>query len=507
MKRKKVIIIGGGMAGLSAGCYLQMNGYDTTIYEMNSTPGGVCTSWKRGDYTVDLCIHWLVGSGPGSSFYNRWNELIDLDEIRFMNSDEFFRVEDVSGNFVSVFTNLDRLEKEFLTKAPEDREEIMEFVAALRKLAAYEMPTDQAREVANVWDNMKMIWKMLPFMGAFGKYQQFTCKEYSERFKNPLIKKAISHLFEPDTSIIFGMITLTWLHKRTAGYPIGGSLNFARKVYERYRALGGDMHYNSRVTRVLTEDKCAIGIQLEDGSTDMADYVVSAADGYTTIFKMLNGEYVDGGLSEFYHKAKTFPSLVFVALGVKQDFSTFPRTVIFPLSKPLEIDPETKAFEFSLDTHSSDPTLAPHGSALLTLMLDTYNYDYWTKLFNEDKAGYEKEKHRIANEVIERLEQRFKGLKDKIEMIDVSTPVSFHNFSGNWKGSFEGWLMTPETGFKRLSHRLPGLRNFYMCGQWVSVGGGLPGVLLSGRDTAQIICEEDKKTFEAYPQFSLTEAG
>src|SRR6516225_8557929 len=120
MRMKKVNIIGGGMAGLCAGSYLQMNGYDVTIFETNSTPGGVCTSWQRGNYIVDLCIHWLVGSGPASSFYERWSELIDLDEFKFINHDEFFRVEDEKGNYISVFSDINKLEKEFLKKAPED---------------------------------------------------------------------------------------------------------------------------------------------------------------------------------------------------------------------------------------------------------------------------------------------------------------------------------------------------------------------------------------------------
>jgi phytoene dehydrogenase-like protein len=47
MGNKKVIIIGAGIAGLSAGCYLQMNGYDTEIFELHNIPGGLCTGWKR----------------------------------------------------------------------------------------------------------------------------------------------------------------------------------------------------------------------------------------------------------------------------------------------------------------------------------------------------------------------------------------------------------------------------------------------------------------------------
>jgi len=51
-----------------------MNGYETEIYEAHSIPGGLCTSWKRGGYTIDGCLQWLTGSGPGNGFYRFWKE-------------------------------------------------------------------------------------------------------------------------------------------------------------------------------------------------------------------------------------------------------------------------------------------------------------------------------------------------------------------------------------------------------------------------------------------------
>ena len=73
---KKVDIIGAGIAGLSAGCYLQMNGYDTEIFELHDKPGGLCTSWKRGDYAIDGCIHWLVGLGPRIRFRDFLRQIV-----------------------------------------------------------------------------------------------------------------------------------------------------------------------------------------------------------------------------------------------------------------------------------------------------------------------------------------------------------------------------------------------------------------------------------------------
>jgi len=75
MTEKSIIVIGAGIAGLSTGCYDQMNGYHTHIFEMYVKPGGLFTSWQRQGYTIDGCLQWLVGSGPGLGFYRIWEEL------------------------------------------------------------------------------------------------------------------------------------------------------------------------------------------------------------------------------------------------------------------------------------------------------------------------------------------------------------------------------------------------------------------------------------------------
>src|SRR5579872_595827 len=75
----KVFIIGAGVAGLSCGCYLQMNGIQTEILEAGELPGGLCTAWKRGHYMFDGCLRWLVAAEPPvkppSPFHKMWREL------------------------------------------------------------------------------------------------------------------------------------------------------------------------------------------------------------------------------------------------------------------------------------------------------------------------------------------------------------------------------------------------------------------------------------------------
>ena len=117
---KNVIIIGGGVAGLSSGIYGQLNGYDTEILEMHTLPGGQCTAWKRKDYTFDYCIHWLVGSSSGP-FHDIWKETGALDEhTEIWDPDIFVTMRMPDGEDFIVYADIDRWEQYLLDLAPED---------------------------------------------------------------------------------------------------------------------------------------------------------------------------------------------------------------------------------------------------------------------------------------------------------------------------------------------------------------------------------------------------
>ena len=78
--KSKIIIIGGGIAGLSAGVFGQKHGFETEIFEMHTVPGGQCTAWKRKGYMFDYCIAWLMGSSSGS-INTMWKQLGSLSKI------------------------------------------------------------------------------------------------------------------------------------------------------------------------------------------------------------------------------------------------------------------------------------------------------------------------------------------------------------------------------------------------------------------------------------------
>lgn len=492
---EKVNIIGAGIAGLSAGCYLQMNGYETQIYELHNLPGGLCTSWKRKGFTIDNCIHWLVGSSPSDNFYNLWTELVDMQGIEFVDHEEWIRVEGDDGRFIRVFTNVDKLEKEMLAKAPEDVELINEFTSAIRRFLKLKLPIEKAPETYGPTDALRLIPRFLPFLRAMRKWNNISLQEYAERCKSPLLSRTFRFMFLPETVVFFVIMTLVWMHKKSAGYPIGGSLEFARLIEKRYLELGGRINYRSKVVKIITENDSATGIMLENKKVHNSDVVISAADGHYTIFEMLDGKYIDEKIKVYYDLYKIFPSYVQVSLGMSRTFENEPHTLILPLDKPLEVDENNVHEEIMVRIFNFDQTLAPKGKTVITVLLPTRDYEFWDNLKKSDTAEYERQKERIANEVVQTLENRFGNLQSNIEVIDVSTPSTVIRYTNNWRGSFEGWLMTPGIGFKSMPKTLPGLKNFYMTGQWVEPGGGVPAVMMSGRNVAQIICKKDKRKF------------
>lgn len=95
------------------------------------------------------------------------------------------------------------------------------------------------------------------------------------------------------------------------------------------------------------------------------------------------------------------------------------------------------------------------------------------------------------------LDKRFPGLAENVDRSDIATPATFVRYTGNWQGSYEGWLPTPRILGRRIPYTLPGLEDFYMAGHWVVAGGGLPSAALSGRYVAQMICAHRGKVFAA----------
>lgn len=496
--RKKIQIVGAGIAGLAAGCYAQMNGYESQIYEMHSAPGGLCTAWQRQGYTIDGCIHWLVGSSPDSRFHRLWREVGAIPIQPIHHHDVFVRIEGNAGRTLTVYTEIDRLIDHLIDLAPEDRDILREWGRGLKRFSRFDPPIERPHDLIGPLGRIGAAARMMPYLAAFRRWAGMTVQQFAEDLDNPFLREALPLAFDlRDFPMLAAMMTLAWMHNRNAGVPIGGSAPFACAIERRYLDLGGKVEYGARVDQILVEDNRAIGVRIADGSEHRSDLVISAADGHATIFELLGGRYVDDTIRGYYDHLPTFPALLFLGFGIDRSAATVPEAVSgfsFPLEDPISIDGR-KVTRLTVHSSSFDPSLAPPGKTVLKVMIPS-SFERWSKL-RDSLSEYREEKEAVAAEVLRGLDQRFPGLSEQVEMVDVATPVTWHRYTGNWRGSFEGWLPTPRTLRLRMRKTLPDLYDFYMVGQWVEPGGGLPPAVLSARQTLQRICKEDNRRFTA----------
>jgi phytoene dehydrogenase-like protein len=488
---QKILIIGAGIAGLSAGVHARRNGYDAEIFEKHDLPGGLCTAWERKGYTFDGCIHYLFGTKPGSQFNRLWREVGALEDTAVINPDIFMSIEKSDGRAIHIYSDLDLLEEHLLEQAPDDEKVIRALIDAARVFSRAEFPLDKPEELYKAWDMPLLLFKMIPLFKIMGQFSRVSIAEYLGQIKDPFLKEALG-LFMPSGYPMINLVsTLANLHNRDAGFPQGGSLKFVRSIEKRFLELGGRINYRRPVKEILVEEGRAAGLLFDDGSEVRGDTVIAAADLHHSVYDLLKGKYLTPLIKESFADLPTYTS-VQVSLGIDGDLSGEAESVALKLDQAITLGSEQNDYIY-LTNFSFDPTLAPAGKTVVRATLFS-SFEYWEGVAKKREL-YREKKDQVAQSVIRAVEKRFPPARGRIEVVDVATPVTFARYTGVYKGAYMAWVVPPDAGRFKIPKQLPGLENFYQIGQWVSPPAGLPGAMLTGRHVLQIICHRDKKPF------------
>jgi phytoene dehydrogenase-like protein len=488
LTNSKIIIAGAGIGGLSAGCYAQMSGFDTEIFEMHNLPGGQCTAWKRNGYTFDGCIHHLAGCKPGYRLYSMWEELGALPTRSIIFPEDMTEVEDENGKTFRVYVDLDRLSQHMKETAPQDANAIDSYIKAAREFTHLDLLETSLLSGGSFVKRFPSFLK-LARLGT-------PMKVYAEKFTNPFLRKAFPTIQYDwtDTPMFVHLNMIGNCHAKNYGVPVGGSLEFSKAIEQRYERLGGKVHYNSYVKEILVEGNKAVGVRLADGTEHKADIIVSDVFSYTTIFTLLGGRFANEKTKKRYSKpADNMIMGIQVSFGIAIDLSKEPRAIVLFLKKPVRIA-DREHDRIDLELFGYDPSLAPKGKSVLKVLLNT-SYSFWKELYYGNHENYEKEKDTIAETLLNELEERFPGIKNQVEASDVATPITMERFTGLGQGFeskfgfFEGMAL-----LKGPPKTLPGLREFYMVGGTAG-GAGIPGCAAQGRNLVKRICNEKKVAF------------
>ncbi|MEU3957036.1 NAD(P)-binding protein, partial [Streptomyces achromogenes] len=222
--RPRVIIIGAGVSGMAAGCYAQMSGMGTRIFEKHVLPGGCCTAWSRDGYLLDYCIEWLSGTAPGTAAHQVWRELGALDGKTITHFDLFNRVVDVDGRSVSFYNDPDRLERHLLEISPADETLIRSFCRDLRRFATLDLHPLKPSPLRTPREKARFVRTLLPVFRLLWRTAETPMHTFADRFQDPLLRKAFRNIFFQETEgfpLLPFLFAIAAAHARTC-VPAGG---------------------------------------------------------------------------------------------------------------------------------------------------------------------------------------------------------------------------------------------------------------------------------------------
>lgn len=491
--KKKLIIIGAGISGMTAGIYALENGYDVTIYERHSIVGGQCTGWNRKGAYIDGCAHWIVGTNPQSDFYPIWRHIGAFDSNTTIFETEYFTKFDINGEIVTFYADLEKLEQEFLRVAPEDKKQIRRFINGIKAYKFTKVPTKKPLDHMNIFEWIAYGIQLLPMAFHFAYYKHTSVSTYLKKFKSPILQEVFTRFMDGNYNIHSLVYIMKSLAMFDAGMVEGGSRNLAFNVRNTFVKLGGKVVTNAEIDHILVENNTAKGVVLKNKTIVFSDYVISSCDGHHTLYDLLQGQYEDKYFEERFNNRKDYPlnSGMQVSYKISKSLYNYPKMLNFAIAPYKIADMEIK--DITIRNHSFDNTLNKSG-ATITILLDSTDgvYDYLSSLSKED---YLKEKENLGRHLLDQICIYTNLSKDEIELIDVTTPLTYERYTNAYHGSYMSFITTKKSKGLMRKGLIKGLNNFAMAGQWIMSPGGLPIALFSGKFAVVRITKMDKKKF------------
>ncbi len=469
----KVLIIGGGVAGLSAGIYAKLSGHDAVIYERHSIAGGNLTGWNRGEYHIDNCIHWLTGTNPNSNLYKMWKELGALEVVDVIQGNSLFTCER-DGQRVSLYNSIEKLRDEMLKVSPEDEKEIKKLIRAIDFIAS----TDKL--AGKNYNEGVTFGRFARGMGPILKYLRLTTGQLANLFKNPAIRCFITGFWGEDFAALALIYVFATYCGNNGGLPAGGSLKMAERMANKFTSLGGELKLKSEVVKIESTDGGLASVMLADGSVDKGDYVVITTDPAVTFGKILDLPMPKQLKKMYDNKKMRRFSAYHCAYACDLAELPFEGDLIFDM--PEEYVEELGTKQLIVREFSHEPSYAPEGKNILQTMTFCFDDDAmkFIDLRKDNREAYKAKKERFAEVFRTLIEEHCPELAGKLKAIDVWTPATYNRYINSEIGSFmsfampEKYLPLPESGI------IPGHKNIILATQWQQSPGGLPIAARSG---------------------------
>ena len=492
---KKVIVIGGGLGGLSAAVTLQQNGFDVTLYEKNDHLGGKLNRREQDGFGFDLGPSLLTMPYIFERLFERsgrkMSDYVEIEELEHQWKSFF-----PDGQTIDLYGNLEKMQRENPSLSKKDMKEYENFLEYAGNIDRITLPGYFEKGL----DDIKSLIKFHGPLSALRGFDYFSTMQQgiNKRIRNPYMRDMLGYFIKYVGSSAYNAPAVLNMmahmqHEQGVWYVKGGLHRLAEGIIRLSEEIGITLHTNRPVETALTRNGEIEKVILEDGSEAVADYYVSNMEvlpfyrhvldtGPSNMEKLSRKfEPASSGLVLHLGVAREYPQLshhnFFFSTDSKRNYKE-----VFD-KKVLPQDPTI----YLVNTNKTDPSQALPGHENLKILphIPPIQEEEYTK---EDYLKF-------RERVLVKLENMgVTGLRESIVTEYMLTPHDIQSLYNSDHGAIYGTLSDRKKnkGFKHPK-KSKHIGNLYFAGGTVNPGGGMPMVTLSGQQVGAMITEEANK--------------
>jgi prolycopene isomerase len=488
-----VVVVGGGMGGLSAGVGLARQGKKVLVVENHYRAGGYAHAFRRKKYLFDSAVHLTPGGGPGGGLTRLLQDWGVADRVTFLPVQPMYRTVG-PGLETLICSGREAFIESHARHFPAERDGIARFVGVLDKMAD-EIRTLSALDVPPS-QMMRLMVKQCP---TVLRYSSRTLQQLlDEHVKNPVAQSVLATLWtylglppKGCSAVAFAVMMMSFVNEN-AYYVQGTFQNLADAFVEALQIHGGELVMPRRVEKILLDARGrACGVKLAgNGEEIRSRSVVSNADAFQTFFEMVGRERLTPDFACSLESRGLSISAFEVFLGVDMDLKgmgVVHETFFAPGHSADEVyENHANGTVFgcglSVPTIEDDSGVAPPGHHTVCITM----FAPWDRSWKEHKPV-------VTERLVDEAEKVIPGLRRGIVYQDSGTPWTMQRYSGNTRGAIYGWDASPKSLATRLSMETP-VPGLFLAGHWTRPGGGLYAVVTSGQVAAQRVAKELERT-------------
>lgn len=480
-----VVIIGGGIGGLTSGALLAKEGMRVLVVEQEEQPGGFAREFRYGQYNINPALHAIMGCNPSGVFGQGvidavLNHIGVQDECEFISLDPFYRVQFPDFQ-MDVPTGRDAYLDAHLHHFPDEADGFRNLADLCSKIFREFM---QIPSVLRLQD-----WALMPIRSPkLFRNANATVGSVMDRYlSDPQLKSIYAILYPylalPPSRLSFLLwaVMMTSYIEQGAFYCRGGFQNLANALAEGITKHGGELILGTRASKIQLANGNVKGVVLENGQEVAAPLVISNIDARTTFQNFLEVDQVPSSYLRKLRSLETSSAVLGLYLATDLDIHTLeiPKvTLVSSWDLEAAYTASMKGRIEGMAIHIPtivDSSLAPPGEHIVVM-----------QAFVPEAVDLSPTtRNRFAESMLDHAEKVLPALRKHITFVARSSTEEQEKYPLHKIGQIYGWANTvKQAGPLRLSYKTP-ISGLYLTGHWTQPGSGIWTVVLSGINAAR----------------------